>query len=626
MIPIHRRLDAAISLGFALALAGCGSPIKTVAVGPDRTYESLNANAINQQKLSADTLLILSRFGLETEHEEDPLAAIRHLHAIALAQPARDVFFSLAELCYALATTEDRRDCYLGAAVYAYSYLFGSEAPEPANPFDRRFRVACDLYNYGLLKALRTEDGDRFPMEGGHFELPVGSLDVHVTRPGFPWDASLIDEFVPADNFRIVGFSSRRRDAGIGVPLIATRNRETAAEAVAEHMPPRLNLAATAFLRVEGGLADLERGVPAALELYAAFNVPTVDVGGHPVPLETDLTAPLARQLETGRVWAFEFGSFLSGSSYKDLTGMWMLQPYQRGKIPVVFVHGTASSPARWAEMFNQLNADAVLRAKYQFWFFSYTTGNPIIYSGSLLREALTDMVKSLDPEGTDASLRDMVVIGHSQGGILTKLQAVASGDAYWHNFENSGVPIEKLTAEDIEFLKKLAIFEPHPSVKRVIFVSTPQHGALVATGLLGAIFRSFASAPSAVFSRMSSVVKSPDLIDVLAKKTPTSVENMAPDNQFVTTLVSLQIASGIHAHSIIAVQGEGPPDELDDGAVAYKSAHIEPVDSEFIVRAGHSCQDNPFVIEEVHRILLLHLQETPPASAPSPAPSSAPR
>ena len=293
---------------------------------------------------------------------------------------------------------------------------------------------------------------------------------------------------------------------------------------------------------------------------------------------------------------------------------MWMLQPYQRGKIPVVFVHGTASSPARWAEMFNQLNADPVLRAKYQFWFFSYTTGNPIIYSGSLLRDALTDMVKSLDPEGTDASLRDMVVIGHSQGGILTKLQTVASGDAYWHNFENAGVPIEKLSAEDLEFVKRIAVFEPHPSVKRVIFVSTPQHGAMVATGLLGAIFRSLASAPSAVFSRMSSVVKSPDLIDVLAKKTPTSVENMAPDNQFVTTLVSLPIAPGIHAHSIIAVQGEGPPDELDDGAVAYKSAHIEPVDSEFIVRSGHSCQDNPFVIEEVHRILLLHLHETPPA------------
>ena len=617
MIPIRSCNVLATVASLSLLLPGCGSPITTKTVGPDRTYESLNANAISHATLSADTLLVLSRFGLEKEHEDDPLAAIRHLHALAVAQPAREISFSLAELCYAAAAEDDRRDCYLGAAVYAWSYLFGTEAKERANPFDRRFRVACDLYNYGLLKAFRNKAGDRFLFADAVCPLPVGTLNVRATRPGFPWAADLIDEFIPADNLRVNGFSSRRRDAGVGVPLIAVREGEELTQSVAAHMPPRLNLAATAFLRVEGGLADLERGATATLELYAAFDVPTVDVGGQPVPLETDLTAPLARQLEGGRVWAFEFGSYLSASSYKNMTGMWMLQPYQRGKIPVVFVHGMVSSPARWAEMFNQLNADPELRARYQFWFFSYTSGNPIIYSGSLLRDSLTEMVQTLDPDGSDASLRDMVVIGHSQGGILTRLQAVASGDAYWKNFESSGFPLEKLSSEDRDFLRKLAVFQPHPSVKRVIFVSTPQKKAIVATGWLGRIFRSFASAPSALFDKMTSVGRSPDLLDLLTKKTPTSVDNMASDNQFVLTLASLPVAPGIHSHSIIAVKGDGPPDELDDGAVAYQSAHIEPVDSEFIVRAGHSCQDNPFVIEEVHRILLLHLRESPPTPTP---------
>jgi hypothetical protein len=41
---------------------------------------------------------------------------------------------------------------------------------------------------------------------------------------------------------------------------------------------------------------------------------------------------------------------------------------------------------------------------------------------------------------------------------------------------------------------------------------------------------------------------------------------------------------------------------------VEYKSAHIDGVESEFIVRSGHSCQGHPFAIEEVRRILLEHL------------------
>ena len=50
--------------------------------------------------------------------------------------------------------------------------------------------------------------------------------------------------------------------------------------------------------------------------------------------------------------------------------------PYRPGLIPVVFVHGTASSPVRWAEMYNRLQADPEIRSRFQFWFFQYDSGN----------------------------------------------------------------------------------------------------------------------------------------------------------------------------------------------------------------------------------------------------------
>ncbi|MDO9105813.1 MAG: hypothetical protein Q7U57_12740 [Methylovulum sp.] len=48
------------------------------------------------------------------------------------------------------------------------------------------------------------------------------------------------------------------------------------------------------------------------------------------------------------------------------------LEPYLPGKIPVVFVHGTASSPARRADMANDLRADPWIRQHYQFLYLGF--------------------------------------------------------------------------------------------------------------------------------------------------------------------------------------------------------------------------------------------------------------
>ena len=68
-----------------------------------------------------------------------------------------------------------------------------------------------------------------------------------------------------------------------------------------------------------------------------------------------------------------------------------------------------------------------------------------------------------------------------------------------------------------------------------------------------------------------------------------------------------MPIVPGVSAHSIIAVKGDGPKEEGMDGVVAYSSAHLENMDSELVVRSGHSSQGNPHTIEEVRRILTLH-------------------
>jgi len=144
-------------------------------------------------------------------------------------------------------------------------------------------------------------------------------------------------------------------------------------------------------------------------------------------------------------------------------------------------VHGTASSPGRWAEMINELGNDRRIGPRVQFWLFTYDTGNPIGFSAAILRSSLIDLVKNLDPEGKDPALRDMVVMGHSQGGLLTKMMALDSGDTMWKLASDTPLDDLDLDPEQRERVRSIAFFKPVPSVKRLIFLSTPHRGSYLA-------------------------------------------------------------------------------------------------------------------------------------------------
>jgi hypothetical protein len=87
----------------------------------------------------------------------------------------------------------------------------------------------------------------------------------------------------------------------------------------------------------------------------------------------------------------------------------------------------------------------------------------------------------------------------------------------------------------------------------------------------------------------------------------------MSPRNPVLLALADIPLAPGVTGHSIISVKGNGDFHEGKDGLVSYQSAHVDYVESEFIVRSFHSCQQQPATIEEVRRILHEHLAQLPP-------------
>ncbi len=125
-----------------------------------------------------------------------------------------------------------------------------------------------------------------------------------------------------------------------------------------------------------------------------------------------------------------------------------MLEPYEPHKIPVLMVHGLWSSPVTWMEMFNDLRVVPEIRNHYQFWFYLYPTGQPFwVSAGQLRRDLAAGRSKLLDPRQHVPRLDQMVLVGHSMGGLVSEA-ANASTAATTSGPSLSDKPFEQLKAE----------------------------------------------------------------------------------------------------------------------------------------------------------------------------------
>ena len=593
----------------ALALAGaCIAPVRVEPIPDAELHDSIDVCALHGDVPSARTAWLLRLAESEQAFRDDPVATVQALHARVEAEDSAEALFALSELSYLAAKRRRSRECYLAAAVYAHLYLLHDPPP---SAFDRRFRWACDIYNRSLVHALKDPEDGRISLEPGVRELPAGSLRLEVDLSGFPFVTRGLELF-PADELRVVGLSFRVRDSGLGAPVIAVAKQRgvgTAGIGILDET----SVSATLFLRLEGGLHDVENGIPAVLELHSTYDEKEIEVAGVKVPLEADLSASIAYGTQVANLWRFDTLGFFEGQGAALQNGLILPRPFEPGRIPVVLVHGTASNPAHWAELVNSLYADPVLRGRIQFWLFIYANGNPVFYSAASLRESLQEVVAEYDPDGRDEALRHMVIVGHSQGGLLTKMMGVRM-DQDGAGRALIGTPFSELGLEgaDADLVRRCFEFEPLPTADRLVFVATPHRGSFLAARWFARFFAKLIAVPGEVETaarRVLARAQSERLPLGMQDRIPTSLENMEPASPFVRYLAALPIDPRIHAHSIISIGKAESTGGAHDGVVTYASAHLDGVESEVLVPAGHSCQSHPRTTIELRRILREHIR-----------------
>jgi hypothetical protein len=162
----------------------------------------------------------------------------------------------------------------------------------------------------------------------------------------------------------------------------------------------------------------------ASIRLLDPTTVDTVVLNQKSYALAGDFTAAQASYGRINQNW-IGLMNMIRGENMRGAAGLLLTQPYNSEKIPLIFVHGLLSSAFVWQNVAGSLIADPEIRRHYQFWVFSYSTGNPISFSAMLLRQDLAYAESRYH-------FNQVILIGHSMGGIISRLQVTNSERVLW--------------------------------------------------------------------------------------------------------------------------------------------------------------------------------------------------
>jgi pimeloyl-ACP methyl ester carboxylesterase len=651
-----RRLSCARPLLWiallALLLSGCASRVTLTPIDPTKRTLEAAQNALNSGKVSESTLLFLEERDLYKAWKSDPLPVLVQLFGASRSWIKAKDLLSLTELCFYQAGLSQKPELkarlYLTTALLAYQALFHTKCDFLAGPYQPERYIVSQYYNRSLAKyIIAFRDGRGKLAHGAQLDLLDGTLQIVGKSSAFTWPPEEVERFVVSSEFKIKGLKRESSETGVGAPVVfqlksgryvlngegkkaesdadpdANQNAEIAKKV--EDQTGKEKAAKRAFVRASTVILRFSKPLDQAdgprytamLELYDPLKTNEYQDGESTAPLASDYSTAIALVLSRAPN-VNPLMALLAPDAWEQLQGLIMMQPYQRGKIPVVFVHGLMSSPLTWASMLNRLMTDVTLRQRCQIWFYGYPTSNPVAYSAADFRDALQDARKRWDPDASDPAFEKMVIVGHSMGGLLARSMVMHSDVKTWK--EKTGVQqleSDALPQEARELLLRMIQYEPLPFVSRIVFLATPHRGASMADSTLGQLGASLITLPFKLMSAATLVFKNLAQFgqqkglrigDRLITGMPTGIDSLSPENPMLLWGAEEMEKSKIPFHSIIGNLKAANVQGGEDGIVPYTSSHLANARSEIVVRSDHSVQEKAPTVAEVRRILLEHI------------------
>jgi Alpha/beta hydrolase family len=490
---------------------------------------------------------------------------------------------------------------------------------------------SLQLYNSAVLSCVIAGHrlGRLDPAMGLKISVDGQWQTIPIVGVGLVWRLDQIDCLRPVvTEFQNPHFARTVKHAvGAALMGIHYRGRDIPGEErYLDHHP----MAITVVLRADGS------GENRRLEFHDPTSSQTLDIAGRELALSKNIAGAVAFAMAELQTNVNPWSAFFDPEIAVNHQGILMLQPYQPGKIPVVLVHGLLSNPATWGTMLNEFYNNPALMEHFQIWAYLYPTSVTFVQTAAEFRKDLCQTLGFLDPTRQDPALEDMVLVGHSMGGLLSQLQVTWSGEFLWNEFAK--VPFGEIrgSARLLQTLSQIFFFGPQSCVHRVIFMATPHQGSGMSSRVIGCWGRLLAGRLPALQSQWTELRReNPGALRTPAFpfRLPSSVDALAPGSPALRGLAKLPFSPGVHLHSIIGTGG-CKPCYPGDGVVTIDSARLRGVESEFFVKADHEgVKEDPDALREVERILWLHWAEylhqnqqpAPERIIPAPAPSFAP-
>ena len=513
------------------------------------------------------------------------------------------------------------------AIINAYGYLFTPEFEHLRNPYDPQFQEICRMYNQSLEQVMRVIASDGQLRSGATYALRLGNQQVHV-EIRFPKSGPEhnFTQMKFVSDFRIQKLLRHHRTYGLGVPMIGIQGEQGTVPAIQQYYPPGMTKPLTAFMRVIDR-ENLQTGTltkHCILEFHNTVDKSKLVINQTSVPLQTDTSIPLAFLLDQPSLRRSRDAATTSLLNPTEAgSGLFMMEPYDPNKIPVIMVHGFWSSPMIWMNMVNDLRSFPEIRQNYQFWFYQYPTSQPFWISATKFRTTLHNLYRNLDPQRRQSKLHQTVLIGHSMGGLISLMQTLDSQNRMWNLVSDKSFGQLKAPQQIRRSLANTVFFEPIDSVNKVITIATPYQGSVMAndyTTWIGDTLFALPE-PTDVMARQL-IMDNPGLFhNTRLLTTKTSLESLEPGGGIFRFLETARRNPNTSYHNIYGdSQSSTIINKLavaSDGVVQTSSAQTNLTDTQIAVDANHiSIVDVTPTILEVRRILQIENTLRPSATA----------
>lgn len=547
---------------------------------------------------------------------------------------------------------------------YAYLFYHGLGGAEASSPIAQDDDVrTLDLYHLaindlvtqiyradrGIFADAKINDVSSSKTTTNHNQLPISTIysqdqsqkhTIHLSVAADDYlqkiladsdgHRALFSDLISAYDSRLVNLDVNARRSGLGVSFIgAIHDRHTVSarkmniepnKPLDDRIHPAGHVQLTAMVQPRGD--DLKQ-VLAADEFDAYFFNPTkqasITMYGTEHPLTANFSAGYALWLSENQLRQISLMNMISRQDAMALPELFMLKPYQPDQQVIIMLHGLASSPATWVNLTNTLLSDPKLNDNYQVWQIAYSTNLPILENRYQIHQLIRQAFQAVDPTGQDRASRNAVIIGHSMGGVISRMlvsdtdltAALARLDD-----KKQYQLINRLSSDQRQAINDRLMLPSLPQIDEAVFISAPHRGTDYAdrwfTRAARRVIRLPAELTKSITEALSGEGSAQSFLGSLYLQNGAS--QLSDRSSFVALTKDVQISPSVRYHTIVG-NHRGDQDSVDtvgaaisDGVVPYDSSHLEGAASETIITGKHNIHENPKTILQLRKILHQHL------------------